>query len=104
MSNIFNLTKIYLKQIFSNMFASRKKSKGSVITFVILFGFIFFSFFTMFLGYGDILSSANLTNEILIIGFVYFNLLLIIFLSYEIQGYFFKNKDFEIISPLPIID
>lgn len=105
MNNILWLTKIYIKETVGTMFSKVNKGKNknlSVFLLGILFVFIGFNMGFSFYGYGTALKMVNLQNYIMYNGIVYFNLLIIALLSYQTQDLFFKTKDFNLLSSLPV--
>lgn len=108
MTNIKNLTSIYLKQAFANFAVNKSKSNGKnnlvykIILAVVIVSYVFFVLFINYRNSAQALSEVNNQNYILLMGFVNFSLVLLFFSAYEIQGYFLKRKDFNLLSSLPI--
>lgn len=50
----------------------------------------------------DVLKAVNMQEYILLIGLIFANLMLFLIVTYEIQGNFFKHKDFELVTSLPL--
>lgn len=107
MKNIKNLTGIYLKQLFSNLFRLKKKTDTgkivlTVVGLAVLFGYLAFSMVTMYLGFAAQLEQKNMGQFVLLIASAYSALLLLVFMAYQLQGYFFKSKDHDILAAMPI--
>lgn len=107
MNNIIWLTKIYIKESIGSMFSKVNKNKKrgkyfGTILLLVLFVFIAVNMGVSFFGYGKALQTVNMQNYILYYGMIYFNLLIIALLSYQTQDIFFRTKDFNLLSSLPI--
>ena len=94
-------------QRFTKMFQKkgRKKSAStlSLVLFVLfIFGYLFYTMYMMFMIYGQMLSAQNLEINVILLGLVYSNLLLLFIFVFEVQGYFFKQKDQDLLGSLPI--
>jgi ABC-2 type transport system permease protein len=107
MNNILNLTKIYTLEALASMVSKiKKKSKTKTTALYGVFGLIFLIFaasmgFT-FYGFGATLQQASLQNYVLYYGIIYFNIMCLIFLSFQTEGLFFKTKDYSLLASLPI--
>ncbi|MDD3397671.1 MAG: hypothetical protein PHR96_03960 [Clostridia bacterium] len=107
MTNIKNLSKIYIKQIFSNYssIVSKKKkssSRAGVAFLIIILAYIMFSISMQYIIQMDILKAVNMQDYILLIGLLFTNLIMFLIITYEIQGNFFKHEDFELVTSLPL--
>ena len=109
MNNIKNLSKIYIRQIlsnYSNILGKGKKTSSrnfaGLAFLVIVLGFLIFSISMQYIFQMELLEAANMQDYILLIGMFFTNLILFLIITYEIQGHFFKHKDFELVSSLPI--
>lgn len=108
MNNIFNLTKIYTIESIGSLFSKVKKKGFSAksIFVKLLFGFLFLLFGVnmgvMFFGYAQMLETAGMANYVFYYGIMYFNLLCLMFLSFQTQGLFFKTKDYSLLASMPI--
>lgn len=109
MNNIKNLVSVYLKQMlhrFGKMFQKKGRAKTSpfrIAAFlIIIFGYLFYTMYNMFYIYGELLSAQNLQINVILLGLVYSNLILLFLFVFEVQGYFFKQKDEELLASMPI--
>lgn len=108
MNNIKNLSKIYIRQIlsnYSNILKGKKTSSrnfAGLIFLIIILGYLVFSISMQYLSQMELLEAVNMQDYILFFGMFFANLVLFLIITYEIQGHFFKHKDFELVSSLPI--
>lgn len=109
MTNIINLTKIYFYEIFGSLFSkvSKKRKVASKGLFValfamLIFGLVCFNMFVSFDSMSAVLTLGGMGNYILYYAAIYFNMIGLMFLSYETQDLFFKTKDYNLLSSMPI--
>lgn len=106
MNNIKNLTKIYLVESFGSMFAKNNLVKTKpwlkIMTILLLTALIGGNLIYTFWVYAKILETANMANYILYYGIIMYNLLALVFLSFQTQNIFFNAKDYSLIASLPI--
>jgi len=109
MKNIMNLIKIYTKRTFANYtnFISKKKTTvrkkiTGIAVIVFILAYLMFAIGLTFFQQIELLNMAGMGDYILIIGFLTSSFLLLFIITYEIQGHFFKAKDFNLITSLPI--
>lgn len=104
MTNFFNLTKIQLKQMVGAMFFKQKNKKiGTFIFLMCLFSaFIAYSLGTLYYQLGIGFKTYNMTYMLFFQAGIMSLLLVTLFITLEAQAYFFKTKDFEFLSGLPI--
>ena len=104
MKNILNLIKINFISIFKGMFALNKKNQGLkfILMSLLLLGIIYFAFGTMMNSFAEILVELDAMNYLLFLSSIFSFVFVLFFITYEAQSYFFKTKDFELLSSLPI--
>lgn len=109
MKNILNLIKIYSKQTFANYtnFFSKKKPTvrkkiAGIAVIVLILAYLMFTIGLSFFQQIEPLRMVGMEDYILIIGFLFSSFLLLFIITYEIQGHFFKAKDFDLVTSLPI--
>lgn len=105
MTNIKNLTKIYLKSFFVSKSKNKSTSfsKVSKIAFVLIIAaLVVVSLGVNYYSMGILLQSSGKTEFVLYFGFLYFTLLSITFLSYHTQNMFFDSKDYDLLAAMPI--
>lgn len=56
----------------------------------------------LFISQLEQLQAVNMQNYMLLISFILSSLILLLIVTYDISGHFFRTKDFEIVASLPI--
>lgn len=104
MKNIFNLSKIYFKQLILQNFSikSNKKRSTSILYTFLLVAILMGSVSVMLNSFVVLLKEVHMEQNILFLGLLYTSFITLFFLIYETQGYFFKNKDYELLAAMPI--
>lgn len=104
MRNVLNLIKINFISIFKGMFGFNKKRKGAsfLATAIIFLALLYFAFGSIMNTFGELLNEFGRVEYIIFIGSLFSFVFVLFFITYEAQSYFFKTKDFELLSSLPI--
>lgn len=104
MKNILNLIKINFISLFKNMFGinKRKKATGFLGTAILLLVVMYLAFGSTMNSFAMILSEVGYMDYLLFMGAILSFAFVLFFITYEVQSYFFKTKDFELLSSLPI--
>ncbi len=103
MKNLINLTKIYFKEMFFDIMGKNKKSQSkSLALFVILFGILALSLGFNYYTLAEVLEPVGLSFAVLPMGILTASLVLIMINTKSVGGNFYKSKDFEMLSALPI--
>lgn len=104
MTNTINLTKIYIKETLSRTFNIKGKKKFSSTALVIGLLFLLMAFS---MGYNLYLMAKSMNafgfaKNILLVGSVFSAFMVLMLTITDTQGYFYKTKDFEMLSSLPL--
>lgn len=104
MKNVLNLIKINFISIFKGMFNFNKKRKGAsfLVTALLFLALLYFAFGSLMNTFGYLLNEVGELNYLIFIGALFSFVFVLFFITYEAQSYFFKTKDFELLSSLPI--
>ena len=106
MSNLFDLTKIYLKQIFSRyLYGEKAKRRGllkTILLLIFIVAVIEYSISTMIYTTAEQLNKVNLSQFIIVYGLIVSALFSIFIMAYEMPAHFYNAKDYENLASLPI--
>ena len=104
MKNLVNLSKIYLKQLLSQTFNSkRKQSKANVFLMMLFISlFVCFGLGYSFYSLGKTFYDANRPQMVLLVGLIASSIFVLFFTVYQQQGVYFKAKDYDFLASLPI--
>ena len=99
-----DLIKIYLKQTFSSFGNSKKASPlwKNALFFICLMIFVAAALGSSFYGIAQQFASAGMVEMVLVVGLIFSAFMTLMFTVFEQQAVFFRAKDFEMLSPLPI--
>lgn len=99
-----DLIKIYLKQTFSSFGNSKKASPlwKNALFFICLTIFVAAALGSSFYGIAQQFASAGMVEMVLVVGLIFSAFMTLMFTVFEQQAVFFRAKDFEMLSPLPI--
>lgn len=104
MTNTINLTKIYIKETLSRTFNLKGKKKFSStlliisLLFLLVAGSMGYNFYTM----ADTMNRLGMAHNILLVGGVFSAFVVLMMTITDTQGHFYKTKDFEMLSSLPL--
>lgn len=104
MTNTINLTKIYIKETLSRTFNIKGKKKFSSTALIMSFLFLLaagsmgYNLYIM----ADSMNAFGFAKNILLIGGVFSAFMVLMLTITDTQGYFYKTKDFEMLSSLPL--
>ena len=102
--NIFNLTKIFLKNSFQNPYIidreTNKINKKSIFVWLIIVVMIAISYISMEII--KVLANINQSTIFLNVFFVILNIIMIFQVSLASINVYFFSKDLELVLPLPI--
>lgn len=104
MTNTINLTKIYIKETLCRTFNIKGKKKFSSTALVISLLFVLMAFamgYNLYL-MAKSLNSFGFAKNILLIGSIFSAFIVLMFTITDTQGHFYKTKDFEMLSSLPL--
>lgn len=104
MTNTINLTKIYIKETLSRTFNIKGKKKFSSTALIVS---LLFLLVALSMGYNMYLMAKNMdtfgfAKNILLVGSVFSAFMVLMLTITDTQGYFYKTKDFEMLSSLPL--
>lgn len=104
MRNFFSLLKIQFTQIIGTMFFKTKSKKAStfILLFLLFVGAIGGSLGSLYYQIGSAFKLANMTEFVFFQAGIMSFMLIIMLITVEAQTYFFKTKDFEFLSSLPL--
>ncbi len=103
MRNIINLIKINFINIFKGMFGYGKKTgRRFFISAIVIFALLYFTFGNLMDTFMQYFVALNSPNYIFFVGALLSFAFVLFFITYESQNYFFKTKDFDILSALPL--
>ncbi len=104
MTNTINLTKIYIKETLSRTFNIKGKKKFSSTALIISLLFLLVAFsmgYNMYL-MAKSMNAFGFAKNILLVGSVFSAFMVLMLTITDTQGYFYKTKDFEMLSSLPL--
>ena len=104
MTNTINLTKIYIKETLSRTFNINGKKKFSSTALIIGLLFLLMAFsmgYNMYL-MAKSMNAFGFAKNILLVGSVFSAFMVVMLTITDTQGYFYKTKDFEMLSSLPL--
>ena len=102
MKNLANLTKIYLKQLFSQI-GSKKRSKSTSILFLVLISAVVcIGLGSSYHSLGESLAAVGHPEMVLMLGLISAAIFVLFFTIYQQQGVYYKTNDYEFLSSLPI--
>ena len=104
MTNTINLTKIYMKETLSRTFNIKGKRKFSATALIIASLFLLIA---LSMGYNLYLMAKSMNmfgfaKNIILVGGVFSAFMVLMITITDTQGYFYKTKDFEMLSSLPL--
>ena len=106
MSNLFDLTKIYLKQIFSRyLYGEKAKRRGllkTILLLIFIVAVIEYSISNLIYTTAEQLNKVNLSQFIIVYGLIVSALFSIFIMAYEMPAHFYNAKDYENLASLPI--
>lgn len=104
MTNTINLTKIYIKETLSRTFniKGKKKFSSTAIIMMLLFLLVAFSMGYNLYVMADSMNNFGFAKNIILVGGVFSAFMVLMITITDTQGYFYKTKDFEMLSSLPL--
>ena len=104
MTNTINLTKIYIKVTLSRTFniKGKKKFSSTAMIMILLFLLVAFSMGYNLYVMADAMNKFGFAKNIILVGGVFSAFMVLMITITDTQGYFYKTKDFEMLSSLPL--
>ena len=102
--NILSLIKINFISIFKGMFGYGKKRQGRkfIVFALVILALMFYVFYDLMDTFMQYFVTLNAPEYILFMGAIMSFALVLFFITYESQNYFFKTKDFDLLASLPL--
>ena len=102
--NILSLIKINFISIFKGMFGYGKKRQGRkfIVFALVILALMFYVFYDLMDTFMQYFVTLNAPEYILFMGGIMSFALVLFFITYESQNYFFKTKDFDLLASLPL--